>query len=168
MITLLIIVIIVLAICGAFNPTPDKKDKQKVREEIEKLPRIFLKGKKMSGFEKFANLAYDDNTILKSFLYDNSIVTLTMQSGKVLTASLASMEVHFEKVKNSPIDVTVIDRNYKINFYEMAGLYTSQEWEVIYKVLSLANTTYGTDIFSNWNKNMSKVNSILKIIKLLS
>ena len=168
MITILLIVIVVLAICGAFNPTPDKKNKQKDREEIEKLPRIFLKGKKMGGLEKLANLAYDDNKILKSFLYDNGIVTLTMQSGKVLTASLTSMEVHFVKLRSAPIDVTVIDRNYKINFYEMAGLYSSQEWEVIYKVLSLANTTYGTDIFSSWNKNMSKVNSILKILKFLS
>jgi len=166
MFTIIIVVLVVWALIATF--TPDKKDNLKVKEEIEKLPRIDLKGKKMSGLEKLANLAYDDNTILKSFLYDNGIVTLTMQSGKVLAASLTSMEVHFVKLRNAPIDVTVIDRNYKINFYEMAGLYSSQEWEVIYKVLSLANTTYGTDIFSSWNKNMSKVNSILKIIKSLS
>ena len=100
-------------------------------------------------------------------MYDNGFVTLTMQSGAKLTASLSSMQVIFQKV-NSLIEVTVSDRNSKINFYEMAYLYSNQEWEVIYKVLSLANTTYGTDIFSNWNKNMGKVNSILKIIKYFS
>lgn len=163
---IVIIVIICVWVLIASN-TPDKKDKEKVKEEIEKLPRILLKSKNLSGWEKFVNLAYDDSTILKSFLYDNGFVTLTMQSGAKLTASLSSMQVIFTKV-NSLIEVTVSDRNSKIKFYEMAYLYSNQEWEVIYKVLSLANTTYGTDIFSNWNKNMGKVNSILKIIKYFS
>ena len=122
----------------------------------------------MSGLEKFANLAYDDRKILKSFLYDSGHVTLTMQNGDVLTASLGSIEVLFSKFKNNPIDVTVIFKNQKVNFYEMVGLYSDKEWEVIFKILSLANKTYGTYIFSNWNKNMGKVNSILKIIKFIS
>lgn len=165
MITILII-IVVIAIIG--SAMPDKKDKKQVREEIEKLPRIFFRGKNMSGLEKFANLAYDDRKILKSFLYDSGFVTLTMQNGDVLTASLGTIEVFFSKLKNSPIDVTVIYQNQKVNFYQMVGLYSDKEWEVIYKILSLANTTYGTHIFSNWNKNMSKVNSVLNIIKFLS
>lgn len=166
MITILIIVLVIWALKSAF--TPDKKDEQKVQEEIEKLPRIFLKGKNMGKMEKFANLAFDDSKILKSFLYENGNVTFTMQSGQILVASLSSMEVHFVKFKNAPIDVTVKDRNYSLNFQEMIYLYQDQEWEIIFKVLSLAKTTYGTSIFSQWNKNVSTVSSIIKLVNMLS
>ena len=79
MITILII-IAVIAIIG--SAMPDKKDKKQVREEIEKLPRIFFRGKKMSGLEKFANLAYDDRKILKSFLYDSGFAIYFFSSKK--------------------------------------------------------------------------------------
>ena len=166
MITILIIGLVIWALYASF--TPDKKDHQKVREEIEKLPRIYFKGKELGEINKFLNLAYDDSRIMKSFLYDKGQVTLTMKNGTILTAPLSSMVVYFQKAKLSPIEVTIHYRDRDIYFYEMHGLYSSKEYEVIYKILSLANTTYGTDIFNEWNKNLSKVNSILKIMKYLN
>ena len=73
MITILIIGLVIWALYASF--TPDKKDHQKVREEIEKLPRIYFKGKELGGINKFLNLAYDDSRIMKSFLYDKGQVT---------------------------------------------------------------------------------------------
>lgn len=162
MITLIIIAIIIWAVISAC--TTDKKDEKKVQEEIQLLPRIDFKAKDLSSFQKFMNLAYDDSSVLTAFLYEQGYVRLTMKNGKILLAPLSKIEAHF--VKNSGlIFVTVKCEGEEVSFYEMSKLYSNQEWEVIYRVLCLAGTTYGTDIFSSWNKNIGKVNSILKIVK---
>lgn len=88
-----------------------------------------------------------------------------MKNGKTLIASLSKMEVRFVKNRGL-ISVTVKCEGEEVSFYGMSKLYTDQEWEVIYRVLCLAGTTYGTSIFSGWNKNIGKVNTILKIIKV--
>lgn len=163
MITLLFILIVLVAI---FSFKPDKKNMQLVNEEIQKLPKISLRGKNMTGTQKFLNLAYDDDEILNSFLYESGAVKLEMKNGKYIFAPLSEIEVRFTK-SNNMIFVTVKRGNIKIEFREMAFLYTQQEWEVIYKVLSLAGRTYGADMFSDLNKNIGKVNSILKALKAL-
>lgn len=89
-----------------------------------------------------------------------------MKNGRVVSAPLQEVEVHFTKTKGI-IEVTVKGGNSKIEFREMDHLFSHQEWEVIYRVLSLAGTTYGKDIFSDWNKNLGTVNSILKAMKFL-
>lgn len=163
----LIIIVIIIAIMAVIaSNQPDKKNKEKVEEEISKLPKIYLKSRTLTGFEKAMNLAYDDTCILDSFLYEQGTVKLTMKNGKVLWFPLSEAEVRFEKDKIRGIFVTVKHCRGKVKFNEITN-FNNQEWEVIYKVLSLAGTTYGTDIFSNWNKNLSKINSILKIIKAL-
>ena len=69
MITLIIIVMIIWAVISAC--TPDKKNEKKVQEEIQRLPRINLRAKELSGFQKFMNLAYDESSILIDFTYPN-------------------------------------------------------------------------------------------------
>lgn len=138
---------------------------QEVKEEISKLPRIYFKSRELTSFKKFLNLAYEKKVVLDSFLYEKGNIKLIMKDGKSINSSLSDTVVYFSK-NNGLIYVTVKNFNDKIQFYEVTN-FNQQEWEVIYKVLSLAGTTYGVGIFSNWNKNIGKVNSILKIIKFL-
>ncbi|MGJ0550370.1 hypothetical protein [Phocaeicola vulgatus] len=159
-------IIIIIVLCLIFGNKADKKNIQKDNEEIDKLPRIYFKSKNLTGTQKFLNLAFFDNEILNSFLYDNKRITLVMKNGRVVSAPLQEVEVHFTKTKGI-IEVTVKGGNSKIEFREMDHLFSHQEWEVIYRVLSLAGTTYGKDIFSDWNKNLGTVNSILKAMKFL-
>lgn len=158
--TLLIIIIVIICIVKANKP--DKKDAQKVSKRILKLPKIYLKSKKMSSFDKFMNLAYDDSSILSSFVYENGSITLTMGNGKVLCTPLSATTVRFEKYKKYPINVSVSASGQKVKFYEMDNFYSNKEWELIYRVLCLAGVTYGTDIFWYWN--ISDVGSIIKIL----
>lgn len=164
MITLIIIIAVVLAIISINSP--DKKNEKKVQEEIQRLPKIDFKANNLTGFQKFINLAYDESSVLTEFQYEQEYVKLTMRNGKTLFAPLSKMEVHFTK-NSGLIVVTVKYREDKISFYEMSKLYSNQEWEVIYRVLCLAGVTYGSDIFSSFNKNLGKVNTILKILKAI-
>lgn len=124
MITLIIIVMIIWAVISAC--TPDKKNEKKVQEEIQRLPRINLRAKELSGFQKFMNLAYDESSILIDFTYDSGYVRLMMKNGNTLLAPLSETIVRF--VKNSElITVTVEYKKMKISFYEMSKLYSDQE-----------------------------------------
>ncbi|MCM1077467.1 MAG: hypothetical protein NC411_08930 [Bacteroides sp.] len=169
MITLIIIGCIIYVIVATKKAnTPDDKDSAKVMEDISKIPDIYFYAQPMNGFNRFLNMSYDGSREIRFFGYSNGLVTIKMKNGQILRSHLKDMLVRFDKPKNYPVTVAISSPEAKVDFYEMTNL-KEKEWETIYHILSLARTTYGTDIFkySSLDKNLGRVNMILKLIQHL-
>ena len=79
MITVIIIILIIIVIKA--STTPDKKDKQVIKNEINNLSNFSLQAKSISKFEEWN---YSKECILDSFMYNNGAVRLVTKDGQIL------------------------------------------------------------------------------------
>ena len=164
MITLGIILIIVLMIY-AYN----KKDKRSndADEKIRELPPIHYHSIDQDIGKRFwtGELFEVDSNVLKDFNYSNGVLTLTTKKGIMVSGLLSEMVVRFTKMNG--VTVITVKSNGKTLEVTKLGNFTDSQWETMIRILLLAGTTYGADIFSDAYKNMSKANMVLKIISKL-
>ena len=163
MITLTLIILVIIFIIG-YN----KKDKRpsNADAQIGQLPPIHLRARTdgTAGRLWTGELLESDSNILKEFRHNNGIITLILKTDIGLQAPLKDLIVRAEKSTNIYISVTY--EGQKITFVKI-GNFTSDEWDTIISVLSLAGTTYGMDIFGSTYKNISRAATIVKIISKL-
>lgn len=142
MITVIIIILIIIVI--KVSTTPDKKDKQVIKNEINNLSNFSLQAKSISKFEEWN---YSKECILDSFMYNNGAVRLVTKDGQILFGLLSELSVRFTINKLRQIEIYIEKKGSKtMHLFEM-GCFDKNEWRIIYQVLSLAETTYGTSIF---------------------
>ena len=165
MITTIIIIAVIWIIVKACKK--DKHDEEADTAAIEQLPPFTVRGKKMSGWDKFLNLAYDDNSVLKVFSYRDGCVYITMQNGKTFSSPLRELSVAFQDMKGCVVFTLENAKGANIEFVQQTN-FDDKQWEAITSTLCLASTTYNKGIFSSSYKNLGKVNSALKAIKFLS
>lgn len=171
MITLSIFIIIVVFIVVIKSNSADKKskkDKLRDEEKVANLPDINLKGKKLTSWERTANLFPAKNDILDVFKYNSldKSIFLQMLDGRSIYCPLNELNVTFDKV-SSLNRFVVTDGKTKFSFYNYDYVFTAKEYEVIICVLLLAGTTHNKSIMGNAYKNLSRANTILKILSHL-
>lgn len=156
----------IVRVVKAFSP--DKKNMSKVIKERNEIPSFVLRAKPLSTGWKILNFSFDSNSELQEFSYNNGEITLKMKGGKCLSGHLSNFTVEFAKLNGGLIYVTVKKAGKKIEFYQMSKLFTDDEWDLIFRTLSLASTTYGTRIFSKWEKGLGTTMSIMKLLQKIS
>lgn len=134
---LFIIVVIVLFLIL----TPKKKETKNVEEVAFQMPRLYLKGKKVSGVKAFLDWATDAETI-DTFLYENGVVTITMRSGKRYSSHLRDMAFSIWKQKGV-VCYECAFGNEKLSSHTMLFVFSDDEWQQIFNVLSKSKITYG-------------------------
>ena len=170
MITFIVIILVVLSIIQANSP--DKKSKKQLainEKRIAVLPDMEFYAKEMSSMMKALNLWPDDKVLLQEFKYTsiNKMIYLKTKDGKFIKCSLSDLVVYFDKGKGGPYQITVKNNSTKLFFYALSTLFTNKEWDIILSTLTLAGTTYNVDILGSTYKNLTKVNTVLRIIKAL-
>lgn len=163
----LTIIILVLIIVIKSNSVDKKNKKEKLRDEekIAHLPDIDFKGKELTSWERAADLFPSKKDILDIFKYNSldKSVYLQMLDGRSICCPLNELNVTFDKV-SSLNRFVVTDGKTKFSFYNYDYVFTAKEYEVIICVLLLAGTTYNKSIMGNAYKNLSKANTVLKIL----
>lgn len=170
MITFIVIVLVVLSIVQANSP--DKKSKKQLainEKRIAVLPDMAFYSKEMSSMMKALNLWPNDKVLLQEFKYTsiNKMIYLKMKDGKFVNCFLSDLVAYFDKGKGEFYQITVKNNNTKFSFYTFPTHFTDKEWYIILNTLTLAGTTYNVDILGSTYKNLSKVNTVLRIIKAL-
>lgn len=169
MFTLLIICIVVYAIYKA-----NSKDKKSINdivineEKTVKLPDISFYAKEMTSTQKALNMWPSDKDLLQIFRYTSSTRTIymKMKDGRYVDRPLSQLDVTFD-VASGIYRIVIKNNNVKFSFYRYDYVFTKKEWEIILDTLTLAGTTRNVAIMGSAYKNMSKVNTVLKIIKAL-
>ena len=154
----------------------EKKAQNRVRQEkatMGSIPDIHIVAKEMTEAEKALNLYPAAKDLLQSFDYckSGSIITLKMKNGDTLTGEISKLEVWFEKWLTENHIVRVSNGSKLITFYTMSFVFTDSQWEVILHMLSLAGKAHNIMAIeppSQLEKNLSRANTILKIIRLIS
>ena len=147
MIIITIIIILIIFYYANKDNKPDSKNKEKRASELSTASAVKLNSKPLNSFQKF-DLDYD--YVLDTFIFNDGHITITMLSGKQISSSLDHLTVHFQKIKSYFSYIGLITIEYEdtiINLREVSGILTKKEWELVFKRLSLANTTYGADCF---------------------
>lgn len=169
MFTLLIICIVVYAIYKA-----NSKDKKSINDivqndkKIASLPDMSFNAKEMTSTQKALNMWPGSKDLLQAFRYTSNTKTifLKMKDGRYVNCPLSQLDVTFDVV-NGIYRIVVKHNNVKFSFYKYDYVFTKKEWEIILDTLTLAGTTRNVAIMGSAYKNMSKVNTVLKIIKAL-
>ena len=89
-----------------------------------------------------------------------------MKDGRYVDCPLSLLDVTFD-VACGIYRIVIKHNNVKFSFYRYDHIFTKKEWEIILDTLTLAGTTRNVAIMGSAYKNMSKVNTVLKIIKAL-
>lgn len=171
MITLLIIIGVIVLLIKSLSP--DKKNYAEDEAMANSIPPFELVARPMSTFNKFVNMSFGGAHEVSYFSFNNHVVTIELKNGASLCGYLYNMTVKFDQSGPSPSEplvVTVKVDGQKIKFYEMKGIYTSDEWELMFRVLSLASKTYGVDYFKSRKINIQvhRVKGIVNLINKLS
>ena len=135
------IIFIIVFIVIVFSLMPKKKEEEKIEETIAQMPRLYLKGKRVSGVKAVLDLATDAETI-DTFLYENGVVTITMRNGKRYSSHLKDMAFSIWKQKGVVFYECAFG-NEKLSSHQMIFVFSDDEWKQIFNVLSKSKTTYG-------------------------
>lgn len=170
MFTLFIIIVVVAIICSAGKK--DKKSEEdlaRIEEETQRLPDLYFRMHEMTSTQRALNLFPGDKDILEILKYNAATrnITLKMKDGRSVTCLLSELYVIFSKT-NGLYRFEIRHGKTRFSFYKFAYVFTDKEWDVIINVLTLAGETTGIDIFGSTYKNMTRVNTVLKIIKAIS
>ena len=138
---------------------PKNKTEKEIQKATSELPNIYLHSKDMGGLIKTLNFAFDNSLILQYFAYENGVVTLKMKDGTTMKAPLDKMEVRYDtSSKMVKMKIKAYDKIVKISSYDN---FREREWEIIFRVLALSRTTYGTNLllgnYSNPRYNVQKI-----------
>lgn len=170
MITLFIIIIVIVVACIA-NSTDSKSKKElaRIEEETLQLPDLYFRMHEMTTAQKAFNLFPSDKDLLDIFKYEANTrnITLTMKDGRSVTCPLSELYVQFDKVSGH-YRFVIKNSGTKFSFYKFNYVFTDKEWDIIIGVLMLAGQTSNISIMGSTYKNLSKANTILKIIKAIS
>lgn len=169
MITLLIICIVVYAIYKA-----NSKDKKSINDIVQNeertasLPDMSFNAKEMTSTQKALNMWPGSKDLLQTFRYTSSTKTifLKMKDGRYVNCPLSQLDVTFDNV-GGIYRIEIKKDDVKFSFYRYDYVFDKKEWEIILDTLTLAGTTRNVAIMGSAYKNMSKVNTVLKIIKAL-
>lgn len=170
MITLTFIIIAIIAIYK--SSSPDKKSKKQIEENnaaIAQLPDISFSAKEMSSMQKALNMWPGDKDLLQEFKYISSSQTIymRMKDGRAVCCPLSQLDVTFDKL-NGLYRIVIKNGAVKFSFYKFSYVFTNREWDVILDTLTLAGTTRNVEIMGTTYKNMTKANTVLKIIKAIN
>ena len=167
--TLFVVLFTLYLIFGSKKDKKSYKDLARIESEKQKLPDINIQMHQMTAAEKALNLWPSDNDLLKSFVYksDGSVITLVMKDGRRISCPLSRLYVDFDKVGGQYRFETKYNGT-KFSFYKYPYVFSEKEWDIIISVLTLAGETRGVSIMGTAYKNISKVGTVLKIIKALS
>lgn len=135
------IIFIIVFIVIVFSLMPKKKEEEKIEETIAQMPRLYLKGKRVSGVKAVLDLATDAETI-DTFLYENGVVTITKRNGKRYSSHLKDMAFSVWKQKGVVFYECAFG-NEKLSSHQMIFVFSDDEWQQIFNVLSKSKTTYG-------------------------
>jgi len=168
---LTLIVIIIVVVIIANSNSPDKKSyKQQVidEERTANLPDMYFHAKEMTSTQKALNMWPSDNYLLQEFGYtsSNRMIYIKMKDGKSVNCPLSALDVTFYKA-GAIYRFLIRNNNVEFIFNQYAYVFTDKEWDIIVSTLTLAGTTHNIGIMSSAYKNMTKVNTILKIIKAM-
>ena len=169
MFTLLIIIIVVWIIVK--SNSKDKKSKKELainEARTASLPDMAFYAKEMTSTQKALNMWPGDKDLLQEFRYTSSsrMIYLRMKDGRFVNCPLSQLDVTFDKVSGL-YRIVIKNGNVKFSFYQYSYVFTDNEWDVIMSTLTLAGTTRNVEIMGSTYKNLSKVNTVLKIISKL-
>ena len=169
--TILIVIFVILVVVVAKTNSKDKKSRkqQAINEErIANLPTMYFCAKELTSVQKALNMWPGVNDLLQEFLYNSSNrgIYMKMKDGRFVNCPLSALDVTFDKV-NGIYRIVIKNNNVKFSFYRFSYVFTDKEWDIILSTLTLAGTTRNVDIMGATYKNLTKVNTILKIIKAL-
>ena len=170
MITLIIIIIIVVWAIAKSNSPDKKSSKQQAidEERTANLPDMAFYAKEMTPTQKALNMWPGAKDLLQEFRYssNNRIIYLKMKDGRFVNCPLSALDVTFDKVSGI-YRIVIKNSNVKFSFYQYDYVFTDKEWDIILSTLTLAGTTHNVEIMGSTYKNLTKVNTVLKIIKAL-
>lgn len=169
MITLLIIIIIIWAIVKSNSKDKKSQKEQAIDEEkTASLPDMTFYAKEMTSTQKALNMWPGDKDLLQEFRYtsSNRMIYMKMRDGRFVNCPLSQLDVTFDKVSGM-YRIVIKNDNVKFSFYQYSYVFTDKEWDIILSTLTLAGTTRNVEIMGSTYKNLSKVNTVLKIIKAL-
>lgn len=169
MITLLIIIIIIWAIVKSNSKDKKSQKEQAIDEEkTASLPDMTFYAKEMTSTQKALNMWPGDKDLLQEFRYtsSNRMIYMKMRDGRFVNCPLSQLDVTFDKVSGM-YRIVIKNDNVKFSFYQYPYVFTDKEWDIILSTLTLAGTTRNVEIMGSTYKNLSKVNTVLKIIKAL-
>ena len=169
MFTILVIILVVIAIKAATSPDKKSKKEQAANEEkIANLPDMAFSAKELTSTQRALNLWPGKEDLLQEFRYTSSTgrIFLKMKDGRAVNCPLSQLDVAFDKV-SGVYRFEIKNNGTKFSFYRYDYVFTSNEWDVIIDTLTLAGTTRNVAIMGSAYKNMTKVNTVLKIIKAL-
>ena len=169
MITLLIIIIIIWAIVKSNSKDKKSQKEQAIDEEkTASLPDMTFYAKEMTSTQKALNMWPGDKDLLQEFRYtsSNRMIYMKMREGRFVNCPLSQLDVTFDKVSGM-YRIVIKNDNVKFSFYQYPYVFTDKEWDIILSTLTLAGTTRNVEIMGSTYKNLSKVNTVLKIIKAL-
>jgi len=169
MFTLLIIIIVVWVIVKSNSKDKKSKKEQAINEEkTASLPDMAFYAKEMTSTQKALNMWPGDKDLLQEFRYISSsrMIYLKMKDGRFVNCPLSQLDVTFDKVSGI-YRIVIKNSNVKFSFYQYSYVFTDNEWDVILSTLTLAGTTRNVEIMSSTYKNLSRANTILKIISKL-
>lgn len=145
MFTFIIIVVMIIVIIKVSKP--DKKDIEKVQSEVSKQPPLNLYGKSLSKLEQVANLALSEH-VITSFSYSNGSISIKFKDGGSFYSALSDMEVHF--MYSSKARLAKLEAHGKERWIqEVDEIFSKEEWDKIFGILTLAGTTYDVDCISS-------------------
>lgn len=144
MITFIIIVVLIIVIIKASKP--DKKDTAKDQSTVSMQPPLTLYGKSLSKLEQVANLVLSEH-VIASFSYSDGCVNIKFKDGGSFYSALSDMEVRF--MYSNKARIAKLEAHGKKRWLqEVDGVFSKEDWDQIFRILTLAGTTYDVDSIS--------------------
>lgn len=115
------------------------------------IPNVYIKGKALSKTQRVLNLAPRDN-LIDTFSYSNGAVYIQTQSGASIQAPLNLLSVSFQYWPNTQQRTATVEyQGCKISFSEATSSISKADYDMIFFVLSNAETTYNLENISQEN-----------------
>lgn len=137
MITFLVILLLVIYIIK--SSTPNRKDDTQIKEAIDTIPPLIIKGRILGKLER---LLCSTSELVDIFKYEDGVVSITMKNGKQYSSHLKDMTVaitYIIQMRNYAYEITF--NNGKVRFWK-TDIFTNEEWNEIDNILIMAKTVY--------------------------
>lgn len=167
--TLIVIIIVVVIIIKSNSPDNKSYKQQAIDEErTANLPDMYFHAKEMTSAQKALNMWPRDSDLLQEFRYtgSNRLIYMKMKDGRLVNCPLSALDVTFDKV-GALYRFVIKNSNVTFSFYQYSYVFTDKEWDIIISTLTLAGITRNVGIMGSTYKNITRVNTILKIIKAM-
>lgn len=167
--TIIVIICVVWAIVKSNSPDKRSSKQQAQNEErTANLPDMYFCSKEMTSAQKALNVWPSDKDLLHEFRYmsSNRMIYLKMRDGRFVNCPLSALDVTFDKA-GALYRFVIKNNNTKFSFYKYDFIFTDKEWDIIISTLTLAGITRNVKIMGSTYKNLSRANTVLRIIKAL-